>query len=75
MHTLLLCKQNLCTLLEFGDRSDYITTFTRWLETGYVPFLCFYGLRDCFFQIHHGHCQKTMNFLIPLHTMCFLIGM
>ena len=27
MHALLLCTQHLCTLLKFGDQSDYITVF------------------------------------------------
>ena len=34
MHALLLCMQNLCTLLKFGDRSDYITTFTVYIGQG-----------------------------------------
>lgn len=35
MHALLLCTQHLWS---FGDQSDYITTFTRMLEIGWIFF-------------------------------------
>lgn len=34
-----VCTQHLCTLLKFGDQSDYTITFTRSLEIGCVSFL------------------------------------
>ena len=41
------------TFIKFGDQSDYITKFKRFLEIGCVSFLRFYGLRDCFLQLYH----------------------
>ena len=49
------------TFIKFGDQSDYITKFTRFLEIGCVSFLRFYVLRDCFLQLYHWHCHKLFN--------------
>ena len=73
MHALFLCTQHLCTLLKFGDQSDYITTFTRLLEIGCVSF-CFFMDQETalFLQLYRQHCPKITNFLIPLQAMFFL---
>ena len=62
MHALLLCTQHLCTLLKFGDQSDYMTTFTRLLEIGCVSFCFFMDQETAFCNSIANIVQKSPIF-------------
>ena len=76
IHALLLCRQNLCTLLKFGDHSDYITTSVYKMAGGWLcSFFAFLWTdRETAFcnLICPWHCPNISHFLSPLHPMFFL---